>query len=78
MTKLQDKTGLDNCSKEFNFALAKKGCALMIPLVMEAAMLDTKKWDGPLGFLGLSLFVDFSEDDKLAAVVEELQKRLRA
>ena len=76
MTKLQDQTGLDNCSKEFNFALTKKGCALMVPVVMEAAMMDTKNWDGPLGFLGQALYVDFSVDGKLATAVEELQRRL--
>ena len=76
MTKLQDQTGHDNCSKEFDFAMTNKGRALLIPVVMESAMKDTKKWVGPLGFLGQALFVDFSVDDKLATAVEGVCKRL--
>ena len=48
----------DNCNKEFSYACWGRKC--MLPLVMETALLDTKKW--PPGIvamnLGLHLYVD--------------------
>jgi len=42
----------DNCLKEFEYAEHQKGSGMMIPVVMEAAMVeDAAKWRGPVGLL---------------------------
>lgn len=56
----------DNCKKEFNYAVMRRGTALMVPVVMERATLDTRQWFGPLGMeLRSNLYVSMIDDQQM-------------
>jgi hypothetical protein len=67
----------DNCHKEWNYACNRD--KLMIPIIMEPYMLDTSKWPAgvvPL-YLGSTLYLDMSNDDKYDKCIFELDEMLK-
>ena len=57
--KVNGDEARDNCQYEFQYAVEQLGPQKMIPVVMEAALRDPKKWRGQLGAaLGTTLYVD--------------------
>lgn len=67
---------VDRCYYEFNYA-GKDKRSKTIAVVMDEEMLDTTKWDGPVGGRLLSaLYIDFSSDDKLEQCCKELAKAI--
>ncbi|EGD78986.1 hypothetical protein PTSG_11812 [Salpingoeca rosetta] len=67
----------DNCKKEFNYAVMRRTTTRMIPIVMEDAALDTRKWEGPLGMeLGSHLYVRMTSDRHMRDNLEELVEKL--
>ncbi len=76
MEKVASLNASDNCKKEFQYSEIKKTSDNMIPIVMEPELLDTGKWFGPVAMnLSGKLYIDYSEDDKLSSVVENLISR---
>ena len=77
-------TGADNCKMEFSYAMRLLGIDLMIPVVMEERMADTRRWIGRLGMaLGDILYVKMWEDSDttgagLERLIEEILKRAPA
>ena len=52
----------DNCKFEFQYACQRLGVSAMVPVVMEPAMRDGKRWSGPVSMtLGSHLYVDASD-----------------
>jgi alpha-tubulin suppressor-like RCC1 family protein len=78
MNKVDQKSSeLDYCQMEFGYALRTKKVTNMIPVVMEAEMLDTSKWFGPVGAaLGGQLYIDMSSEDKFDQGIKLLHKRI--
>lgn len=72
----------DNCAKEFSHAARVRGPAMMVPVVMEQGMSDTKTWRGKLGLImGDILYVPMWEDDVSKGVnqlSQEIAKRIKA
>eukprot|EP00298_Acanthocystis_sp_HF-20_P010321 c18798_g1_i1.p1 GENE.c18798_g1_i1~~c18798_g1_i1.p1 ORF type:complete len:307 (+),score=108.57 c18798_g1_i1:16-936(+) len=68
----------DNCYLEFQFSAQRKTPALMIPVVMEERMRDTKKWDGLLSFyLSGLFFIEMWNDNELSQSVDRLVSTIR-
>ena len=44
MEKVASDNAEDNCQLEFNYSCLKKTANLMIPVVLEDQLLDTKLW----------------------------------
>jgi len=66
----------DNCFKEWNYSHTRN--KLIIPIIMEPYLLDTSKWPAgviPL-YLGSTLYLDASSDDKMVGCVYALHKTL--
>lgn len=69
--------GDNYCKHEFNFAIERKGTSRIIPVVMEPALLDTKRWFGPVGlFLNKALYVDMSSDSLIIKNETTLRRRI--
>jgi alpha-tubulin suppressor-like RCC1 family protein len=78
INKVNQKSGdLDYCQMEFGYALRTKKVTNMIPVVMEAEMLDTSKWFGPVGAaLGGQLYIDMSSEDNFDQGIKLLHQRI--
>lgn len=69
--KVQRGGDHDNCRKEFQYAARRKGASMMVPVVMEKGMKDTKQWSGPLGMeLGNELWKPLWSDEAFEAQAE--------
>jgi len=69
-SKINSANPADNCYCEFNFAVHQVSTQKMIPVVMEEAMKDTKRWQGRLAAeLANNLYVNMS--DVIAKIVPE-------
>ena len=78
-SKVTGLNKIDNCKLEFGYAVQKKTPALMIPVVLEANMCNTRAWKGQLGMiLGPLLFVDMSDPAQLEAKIDELYNTIVA
>eukprot|EP00899_Mesostigma_viride_P029673 jgi/Mesvir1/9891/Mv01134-RA.1 len=75
MEKVEDED--ENCAKEFGFAV-RKGLKYIVPIVMEDALLDPKKWmDGVVTLnLGTKLFVPMTKDSDIAVDSAPMRKLL--
>lgn len=83
MNKVGGTDANDNCQLEFQYAARRKTPALMIPVVMDPEMRNTRNWNGPVGLnLGGSLYVDNSEEnisaDQFDAMIDNLYHRIIA
>ena len=81
--KVNIDNGRDNCRFEFKHAFEQKGPELMIPVVMEPGMRNTREWKGLLGAaLSTHLYIDFSsaftDDATFNAKVNELVRSINA
>ena len=81
--KVNIDNGRDNCRFEFKHAFEQKGPELMIPVVMEPCMRNTREWKGILGAsLSTHLYIDFSsaftDDAIFDAKVKELVSSINA
>eukprot|EP00899_Mesostigma_viride_P012094 jgi/Mesvir1/20886/Mv07963-RA.1 len=75
MEKVEDED--DNCAKEFGLAV-HKGLKYIVPIVMEDALLNPKKWKtGVVTMnLGTKLFVPMTKDSDIAVDSEPMHKLL--
>ena len=63
MEKVSESAG-NNCKFEFEYALNKRTTLNMLPVVMEASMTDTSRWNGTLGMvLGRVIYHKLTSDD---------------
>jgi hypothetical protein len=80
MRKVRDGAdfGQDNCQFEFNLATHRvMPLSRIVVLVMEPFCLKVSNWSGPvLGVCGDKLYIDFSDDTKLEAVIKALSTAL--
>ena len=61
--KVNGKNALDNCKREFNYAVQKKTPERMLVVVMEECMCNTSDWTKLVGFdFSSRLYVDMSKD----------------
>ena len=79
--KVNGENALDNCKREFIYAVEKRTPAKMLVVVMEECMCNTKTWTKLVGFnFSARLYVDMSgnlEDrNYLHQQMESLQKQL--
>ena len=79
--KVNGKNALDNCKREFNYALQRRTPGKMLVVVMEECMRDTSTWTNLIGFdFSSRLYVDMSgnlEDrNYLHKQMEKLKKQL--
>jgi len=66
----------DNCKAEFDYACNRKGVERLLPVVMESECSDPRAWHGAVGMrLGSQLYVDMSDDAKLAECVHDIVTR---
>ena len=72
--KVAQKYGLeDNCRQEYDYSVRRKGIHNLIPIVMEPSCKDLRNWHGSLGAtLANQLYIDYSEDDMLENVVDNI------
>ena len=73
--KVAQKYGLeqDNCWQEYDYSVRRKGIQNLIPIVMEPNCKDLRNWHGSLGAtLANQLYIDYSEDDMLDNVVDNI------
>ena len=80
--KVNGKNDLDNCKREFNYAVQRRTPAKMLVVVMEECMRDTGTWTKLVGFdFSSRLYVDMSEDledrNYLHKQMESLQTQLQ-
>ena len=80
--KVNGKNALDNCKREFIYAVQRKTPEKMLVVVMEECMRDTRNWTNLFGFdFSSRLYVDMSKDledrNYLDQQVESLQKQLQ-
>jgi hypothetical protein len=67
----------DNCKKEFDYSVGRKGVENLIAVVMEPSCRDTSTWYGSVGLhLCQNLYIDFSDDSKLNECVENIAQKL--
>jgi hypothetical protein len=78
MNKVNGNESRDNCKLEFNYAFQRKGPSLMLPVVMETSMRNTREWTGGIGVLGTMLYYDCSQDSTLAAMISTLFDRIKS
>ena len=78
--KVAGQCGMDdNCRKEFDYSVMRKGIQNMIAIVMEPDCLDMSKWHGSLGaVLANQLYIDWSTDDKLNDCVSKILHTMNA
>ena len=81
--KVNSSNGRDNCLFEFKHAFEQKGPEVMIPVVMEPCMRNTREWKRLLGAsLATHLYIDFSsaftDDSIFDAKVKELVSSIAA
>ena len=79
--KVNGGNDLDNCKREFIYAVQRKTPAKMLVVVMEECMRNTSTWTKLVGFYFSSrLYVDLSKDledqNYLQKQMESLQKQL--
>eukprot|EP01031_Cornospumella_fuschlensis_P024391 gene24391-29487_t len=69
---------LDNCLFEFSHLSTSKAKSRIFPVVMEPRCRDTASWFGKVKFvLGNQLYTDYSNDDNIEEVVDDLANKMR-
>ena len=80
--KVNGKNALDNCKREFNYAVQKKTPEKMLVVVMEECMCNTSDWTKLVAFdFSSRLYVDMSKDledqNYLHKQLKKLKKQLQ-
>src|SRR5687768_8844341 len=65
-----------NCTLEFNYATKMKTVENIVPVVIEANMLNPRSWKGPLGFLATKVFINMSTEELRESQVNKLIKAI--
>jgi hypothetical protein len=80
IAKVSSGNARDNCKKEFDYSVLRKGGGLIIPVVLQKSCQAQQTWSGQVGmYLGKHLYIDFSDPSlwtdgrAFARKVEELK-----